>query len=260
MRLNVREVAKLLSISEKTLYRWIGDKKIPAYRISDQYRFVRSEILEWATANRVSITPEIFNEPKEETDPLPSLEQALESGGILYRVEGSDRDSVLRTMVRNLRLPSEVDQELVYDLVRIRETLGSTGIGDGIAIPHPRSPLILNLPSPSIALCFLEHPVDFRALDGKPVSALFVILSLTVRGHIHMISRLSYALQDSKFRKVITQQGSRESIMKELRRVESNFHRGEVSPQREEKKSSDLGFKPFEAEQTSPLGGSRKTR
>lgn len=225
MRLNVRETAKLLSISEKTLYRWIGDKKIPFYRINDQYRFSRSEILEWAVANRVSASPEIFEEPEEDdANPLPSLEQALENGGILYRVEGTDRDSVLRNAVRNLRLPPELDKDLVYNLIRIRETLGSTGIGNGIALPHPRSPLILDLPGPSITLCFLEQPVDFGALDGRPVFALFVILSLTVRGHIHMISRLTFALQDPGLREVIAQQGNREAIMQELCRVENTFN------------------------------------
>lgn len=73
--------------------------------------------------------------------------------------------------------------------------LGSTGIGDGIAIPHPRSPLIFNLPHASLTLSFLEKPIDFGALDGKPVFAAFTILSQTVRGHIHLISRLAHVLR-----------------------------------------------------------------
>ncbi len=223
MRLNVRETAQLLNVSTKTLYRWISNNKIPVFRINDQYRFLRSEILEWATINRVSVKPEIFQEPKEETNPLPSLEQALETGGITYRLEGNDRDKVLKSMVQDLRLAPEVDKDQVYELIKIRESLGSTGIGEGICIPHPRSPLIHNLSGPSITLGFLEQPIDFGALDGQPISAMFVILSLTVRCHIHLLSRLVYALKDPGFRDIITQAGNRESIMGELRRVEKSF-------------------------------------
>ncbi|MCF8721278.1 PTS sugar transporter subunit IIA [Nitrospina gracilis] len=223
MRLNIRETAKLLGVSEKTIYRWVGDGKIPHYRVSDQYRFSRSEILAWAMANRVSIAPEIFLESEEEIGPLPSLTQSLEAGGIVYRLEGKDRNEVLRSMVRNLRLPSEIDRDFVYELILVRETLGSTGIGDGIALPHPRIPLIHELPQPLITLCFLDQSVDFRALDGKPVYALFCILSSTVRGHIHILSRISHALQDPEFRTAILQEKNREAILAELSRVEDKF-------------------------------------
>ncbi len=220
MRLTVRDTAQLFGVSEKTLYRWVSEGKIPAYRINDQYRFARSEVLEWAMANRVALKPGIFLETREETGPLPSLEEALEAGGIVYRVEGQDRDSALFSIVRSLRLPPEVDKEYVYELLRVREMLGSTGIGEGIAVPHPRSPLIFNLPHASLTLSFLENPIDFGALDEKPVFATFTILSLTVRGHIHLMSRLAHVLKDSRFRKVIREQGSREAIFAELSRAE----------------------------------------
>jgi len=223
MMLKVKDVTKLLEISEKTLHKWIAKRKFPAHEMNDQYHFVRSEILEWATANRIPINPQLFLDCKEESGHLPSLKASLEAGGIIYRLEGNDRESILRSMVRYLRLPPEVDPDFVYELILAREKLGSTGIGDGIAIPHPRSPLIFNLSQPMLALFFLEQPIDFSALDGKPVFALFCILSLTARGHIHMISRLAYALQDSRFRELIQQQGSRETILTELQRVESSL-------------------------------------
>ena len=68
-----------------------------------------------------------------------------------------------------------------------RESLGSTGIGDGIAIPHVRNPIVMHIPRPTITLCFLEHPIDFGALDGQPVHTLFTIVSPTVRAHLHLL-------------------------------------------------------------------------
>ncbi len=220
MRLTVKDVAKLLAVSEKTIYRWVADKKIPSYRVNEQYRFVRAEILEWAMANRVSLSPEIFAEPDDEVPFLPSLRDAVEDGGIFYRVEGSDRDGVLRAIVRNLRLPGTVDQDFVFEVLRAREMLGSTGIGDGIAVPHPRNPVILHVEKPSVMLSFLEKPIEFGALDGKPVFALFAILSPAVKAHLHLLSRLAFALQDTAFRSAISDQAGRENILSELARVE----------------------------------------
>ena len=76
-----------------------------------------------------------------------------------------------------------------------REALGSTGIGDGIAIPRVRNPIVLHLSRPIVTLCFLERPVDFGALDGQPVTTLFTLISPTVRAHLHLLSRLSYNMQ-----------------------------------------------------------------
>ena len=60
MKLLVKDAARLLDVSEKTVYRWIKQGSIPAYRLNEQYRFNRAELLEWATARRISISPEIL--------------------------------------------------------------------------------------------------------------------------------------------------------------------------------------------------------
>ena len=73
---------------------------------------------------------------------------------------------------------------------------------------------------PMVTLCFLEHPVDFGALDGKPVHVLFSLVCPTVRSHLQILSRLSYALHDEKFKGVVIRQGQREEILREARRVE----------------------------------------
>ena len=116
--------------------------------------------------------------------------EALHAGGIHYRIGGSDKASVLHHVVETMRLPAEVDREFLYEVLLAREALGSTAIGDGIAIPHVRNPVILHLERPLITLCFLERPVDFGALDGQPVDTLFTLISPTVRAHLHLLSRL----------------------------------------------------------------------
>jgi PTS system nitrogen regulatory IIA component len=217
-KLTVREAAALLNTSEKSVYRWIKQGLLPAYRIHDQYRINRAELLEWATARKLHVSPEIFAEPESEGGAPPALEEALRAGGIHYRVGGRDKESVLRAIVDAMKLPEDVDPEFLYQVLLAREALGSTGIGDGIAIPHVRNPIVLHLSRPTVTLCFLEHPVDFGALDGQPVTTL---VSPTVRAHLHLLSRLAFALRHPRFKAAVQSQASRDEIFEALREAEA---------------------------------------
>src|SRR3954467_11106352 len=110
MNLSVRDTAALLSVSEKTIYRWIKQQSIPAYRVQDQYRFNRAEVLEWATSRRLNVSSEILPRPEAAGQPVPSLVEALEAGGVHYRVSGFDKETSLRDVVQPLRPPGKVDR------------------------------------------------------------------------------------------------------------------------------------------------------
>jgi PTS system nitrogen regulatory IIA component len=81
MQLKIREVAALLGVSDKTVYRWIKEGAIPAYRVHDQYRVNRMELLEWVTSRKIPVSEEIFNEPAESEETV-SLARALDAGGV----------------------------------------------------------------------------------------------------------------------------------------------------------------------------------
>jgi PTS system nitrogen regulatory IIA component len=223
MQLSVKDTARLLDVSEKTIYRWIKQKVIPCYQINEQFRFNRAELLEWATSRRIQISPEIFLETEASKVPLPSLLDALRAGGVSYRIAGNDKASVLRAVVDVMKLPEEVDHEFLFQVLLARETLGSTGIGDGIAIPHVRNPIVLHVTKPMITLCFLEHPINFGALDGQPVSILFALISPTVKAHLHLLSRLAYVLRNPDFKAALKGQASREELMEKLAQAEAGL-------------------------------------
>src|SRR5947207_6148849 len=223
MQLGVREVSKLLNVSEKTIYRWVGQGMLPAYRVNEQYRFNRADLREWATSRKMNVSAAVFDEPESNSTPIPGLVEALQAGGLFHRRSGADKEGALRAVVEHMRLPEEVDREFLLRVLLAREALQSTGIGDGIAIPHVRNPIVLHVSRPMITLCFLERPIDFGALDGKPVHVLFSLVSPTVRAHLRLLSRLSFALQDPGFKAVIHRQGSREEILREAQRVEGDL-------------------------------------
>jgi nitrogen PTS system EIIA component len=212
MDLGVRESAQLLKVSEKTIYRWVKQRKLPAYRVNEQYRFNRAELLEWATSQRLNVSADIFAEP-DSGGPIVSLTDALKAGGIHYRISGADKSDVLRSLVDIMPLPEQVDRQFLLQVLLARESLGSTAVGNGIAVPHVRNPIVMHIVRPLVTLCFLEQPIEFGSLDGQPVHTLFTIVSPTIRAHLHLLARLGFALRQPAFSQVISSHGSREAIL-----------------------------------------------
>lgn len=219
MQLMIKDIMKLLNVPERTVYRWIKSDEIPACKVGEQYRFNRHEIIEWATSRNLPVSQEMLNEP--ESEALPPISKALRAGGVYYHIGGSDKEGVLRSMVSVLRLPEEIDTDFLLKVLLAREALGSTAIGEGIAIPHPRNPIVLHVPRPIVALCFLETPIDFGALDNIPVRIVFTLISPTVRTHLHLLSRLSHALKNKEWLKQLSAPGTQDEIISTLERLES---------------------------------------
>lgn len=223
MNLSVKDAAQLLAVSEKTIYRWIKKEIVPAYKVHESYRFNRAELLEWATSRRMGVAADAFSEPESDATALPTLYEALEAGGVVYRVEGQTRSAVLMDAVEHLRLPEEVNRRHLAQVLITREHLASTAIGHGIALPHPRSPGLLNVSRAKVTLCFLEQAVDFHALDGQPVTILLVIIAPNLRSHLHLLSRLGFVLNNPDFRRVLEQAECREKIFAALELAEQQI-------------------------------------
>ena len=221
MMLNVKEVARLLNVSDKKVYRLIAQNDVPVYKIGEEYRFNRVELLEWATLMGIRVSSDTFEESNLNNSSSTSFLDALKAGSIIYNVGGNDKSSVLRNLVDVLSLPADIDPEFLYQVLLAREKLGSTGIGEGIAIPHVRNPVILNVNKPVVTLCFLENSIDFDAIDGLPVKILFTLISPTIRVHLHLLSRLGYVLQNPGFKEAIQKQASPEVIIDALARAEA---------------------------------------
>lgn len=220
MKLTVSDVAGLLNVSEKTIYRWVKQGKLPAYRISEQYRFNHAELMEWATAQRIQMTPQPIAEPSTLEEPTPGLAEALRRGGISYRLSGTTKREVLRSLVEVMNLPASIDHKLLVQGFLARESLASTGIGNGIAIPHVRGPIVMHVERPILALGFLEEPIEFGAVDGKPVHILFSLICPTVRAHLRTLSHLSFMLQKPEFMGVIQRHALRDDILSTLGALE----------------------------------------
>jgi PTS system nitrogen regulatory IIA component len=223
MQLTVREVSKYLNVSEATVTRWIKQRGLPSQHVGGQFRFNPAELLEWATANQIKVSVEMFDRSETEDEPVPSLVEALELGGIFYHLKDVSKDQALHALVELLPLPDGIDREEIFRLFLARESLTTTAIGDGIALPHVRSPMVLHVERPMVTLCFLKSPVDFGAVDRIPVQVLFSLICPTTRSHLQILSRLSHALSDPRFKAVVMSQARPDEILEAARRVEASL-------------------------------------
>jgi len=148
-------------------------------------------------------------------------------------VDAPDKASVLREFVAKLPLPPEQNREALLSVLEAREAMGSTGIGDGIAIPHVRNPIVLHIDRPFVTLCLLKHPIDFDAIDGKPVHALFMVVSPTVPVHLRILGQLGFLFRDETLRGLLKDRAPADAILGRMEVLESTRNTGSYpSPSR----------------------------
>ncbi|MBI3563710.1 MAG: PTS sugar transporter subunit IIA [Elusimicrobia bacterium] len=207
--------AKVLGVSESTLSRWVDDEGLTAYLINGRYRFNRVDLLEWASHRKL---PAAALFASTETAAAVDLASLLE-GNIHYQVPGADRAAAMAAVAERLPLPNARDKALAARMLEAREAMGSTAIGDGIAVPHARSPLVFAVDRPAVALCFLKVPVPFGAGDGTPVHTVFALVTPTIRVHLALLAKVSLALHDPALRELLRERADAPRILARLREL-----------------------------------------
>ena len=221
MKLTTSDAAALFDVDESTIHRWVEERELPAERIAGRTFLNRAAVLEWATENHVAVSSRVFRPAEAGGEKLPSFAAALAAGGVHHGLPGSTRDEVLREAVSRLPLPEGSDAEDLLAFLLARETAGSSAIGDGIAIPHVRAPIVLDVDEALVSLSFLAAPVDFGASDGRPVTVLVTMVTPTVHGHLHLLAALSCLLRDEEFRAAVRAAAPADTLLALAREIET---------------------------------------
>lgn len=140
------------------------------------------------------------------------LENILTPGRSLVSVPGGSKKRVLEQIASLVatQLP-ELDEQDIFESLIAREKLGSTGFGNGIAIPHCRLP---GCHAPLSAVLHLDSAVDFDAIDGAPVDLLFVLLvpEAATDEHLELLRQIASMLDRSEVRERLRQAQSSEAL------------------------------------------------
>jgi PTS system nitrogen regulatory IIA component len=233
MQLTLREASSYLGVTEATARRWIGERALPVHTVDERVYLNAVELWEWAVEHGVQVSRRLLEHARRAPDEVPPISALLRAGGIFHDVDAPDKPSVLREFVGRLPLPPEQNREALLSVLEAREAMGSTGIGDGIAIPHVRNPIVLHVDRPFVTLCLLKHPIDFDAIDGKPVHALFMVVSPTVPVHLRILGQLGFLFRDETLRGLLKDRAAADAILGRMEVLESTRNTGSYpSPSR----------------------------
>lgn len=140
------------------------------------------------------------------------LETILTPGRSLVNVPGGSKKRALEQIANLIgREVPELETQTVYEALIAREKLGSTGFGNGIAIPHCR---LKGCETPVSALLHLDHPIDFDAIDGAPVDLLFVLLvpEAATDAHLELLRQIASMLDRKEVRDKLRSASSNEAL------------------------------------------------
>ena len=127
------------------------------------------------------------------------LSSLLAEGVVLAPQTSESRKQVLSTLAKAIGEKHGIDGRDIFDAVSERENLGSTSVGEGVAIPHARIP---ELKAPVGAFVRLVDGVDFDAIDGRPCDLIFMLLAPIAAGadHLRALAQVSRAFRNADLR------------------------------------------------------------
>jgi len=123
------------------------------------------------------------------------LSDLLEPNAILYALKASSKKQVLQALAEKASALTDIGEREIFDTLLQRERLGSTGVGNGIAIPHAKLRSIRHIVG---MFARLDTPVDFESIDDQPVDIVFLLLAPENAGadHLKALSRIARLLRD----------------------------------------------------------------
>ena len=124
-----------------------------------------------------------------------NLDTLIDKQSVLANLKAPNKKQLLQELSQALAAQVAVDHRVIFETLLKREKLGSTGIGQGIAIPHGKLPSIARVYG---LFARLAQPVDFDSVDGQPVDLVFVLLAPEDAGadHLKALAKISRLLRD----------------------------------------------------------------
>lgn len=202
---------------EKEVRQLIKKKEIPFQMLHDKVVFNKHQIIEWALGRNLAINVSGHNKLSEYR--IETVSNLLDETSFHYKCELSE-STYIEQMVLRINFEKNVDSEIIIQLLKSRESMMSTAIGNGISLPHPRVPLMVGKNKPLINFFFPTKPLNLNSIDGKPVHTLILLISQTIKQHLSLIAHLSFLLSKETFRFALENRLECREILDIIKKIE----------------------------------------
>lgn len=158
-------------------------------------------------------------------DKRPALGELLSPATIKLQLSGQNRDAVLTELVALIPEIADrpEDRQTLLRALQERELLHSTGIGDGVALPHARNALVGLVDHPILVFGRHDGGISYSAIDGAPAQLFFLLIAPTVTQHLAILARLGRMLRDPKLRKALLSADHAEKVISLVRDAEAKM-------------------------------------
>jgi nitrogen PTS system EIIA component len=151
------------------------------------------------------------------------LSELFQEENIIPELKAKDKKGVLEEMVGVLvKHEPHLDKNALVHVLLERERLGSTGIGDGVAIPHGKAS---EVNQPRIAFGRSRKGLDFESMDGEPTHLFFLLVAPENSASIHLqaLARIAKILKNSAFRKDLLEAPGRQELYRKIMQNDEEF-------------------------------------
>jgi mannitol/fructose-specific phosphotransferase system IIA component (Ntr-type) len=152
-----------------------------------------------------------------------TVSELFSPAAINLNLASTDRDAVLNELVNQIpQLAKQPEaRKTLLRALQERELLHSTGIGDGIALPHARNALVGLVDEPIVVFARHATGIPYGAIDGVPARLFFLLIAPTVTQHLGVLARLSRILRDPKVRQNLLGADRPEKVITLIRDAEA---------------------------------------
>ena len=200
--MTLEELARHIGMDVREVYKLADRGRLPGRKVGGQWRVNRAQVTEWLQQEAHTLT----------NQQLVNLERAMGNGAgdeamivsnrlgleaIDMHMNAKTKPSVLRYLVEMVEATGMLyDKEGLLESVMERETLGSTALPNGLAIPHPRQPMRYATAEPLLCLGRVQAGVYFDALGGGLTDLFVLICSHDDRSHLQVLARIMRVFDD----------------------------------------------------------------
>ncbi len=155
-----------------------------------------------------------------ESDDQVDLCGFIRKGGVHFNIKGSRTEEIYRNMVAQTELPEGISRDTFLTELCQREELMSTAVGNGIALPHPRSPILKDPGEQRIVVYYLDKPAMLNPPDSRPIYVLFMLLTANTQTHLKILSQLAFLFQKPDFRAILEKKPAMEELLAAVRKFQ----------------------------------------
>ena len=206
--LTLSEIAKYLKVSDKTILRMVGKGEIPGHKVSSQWRFQRTAIDQWLMAKMQGRSDTDLVGVIQTSPNIIPIVKLVTSSRIIMHLTPGDKPAILKQLVQPL-IEGDLleDPEAFLQLLIDREEMGSTGIGDGVAVPHVREQDGCGIRETCIVLGLSHEGIEFDSLDGEPTHIFMLLCAGSAVIHLQLLAKSMLMLRQpealSNFRRCL---------------------------------------------------------